>query len=158
VPVVDAIRRATPEDLATIVAHNRAMAAETEQLDLDSELAEAGARALLEDPSKGFYLLAERDRRPVGQLMITTEWSDWRNGEFWWIQSVYVRPETRRTGVYRALHDQVVTLAQTSGRVCGVRLYVARDNAVARATYGALGMAASHYDLFEVDFVLDRAD
>lgn len=139
-----------------IVAHNRAMAQETEGLDLDPSVTEAGARGLLEDPGKGFYLVAEHNERPVGQLMITTEWSDWRNGEFWWIQSVYVRPEARRTGVYRALHDHVVELARASGRVCGIRLYVARGNAAAQATYQALGMNASHYDLYEVDFVIDR--
>jgi ribosomal protein S18 acetylase RimI-like enzyme len=150
------VRRARSADLSIIVAHNRAMAQETEGLDLDPAVAEAGARGLLEDPGKGFYLVAEHNERPVGQLMITTEWSDWRNGEFWWIQSVYVRPEARRTGVYRALHDHVVELAQASGKVCGIRLYVARDNAAARATYQALGMNASHYDLYEVDFVIDR--
>lgn len=153
---LDRVRRAATEDSTVIAAHNCAMAQETEGIELDRAITEAGTRALLEDPSKGFYLLAERNGRPVGQLMITTEWSDWRNGEFWWIQSVYVRPEARRTGVYRALHDQVIELARASGRVCGVRLYVARDNAAAQATYLALGMTPSHYHLYGVDVVIDR--
>jgi len=148
------IRRASADDLALIVANNCAMARETEAVELDPQIVEAGVRALLADPGKGFYLLAERDGQTAGQLMVTTEWSDWRNAHFWWIQSVYVRPGARRTGIYRALHRCVVDLARTAGNVCGIRLYVERHNDTAQATYRALGMAASHYDLFEVDFVL----
>ncbi len=149
-----AIRQATPADAGIIAAHNRAMALETEGKDLDAARTLGGVSALLADPAKGFYLLAERGGEVVGQLMITFEWSDWRNGTFWWIQSVYVAPAARRAGVYRALHGRVLALARGDGGVCGVRLYVDRENARAQATYAALGMTPARYDLYEVDFVL----
>ena len=151
------VRPATRDDLATLVAYNRGLARETEGRELDAATLAAGVRALLEDPRKGFYLVAERAGRVVGQLMVTYEWSDWRNGTFWWIQSVYVALDARRTGVYRALYDAVITAARAAGDVCGVRLYVEKANGPARQTYRALGMAAAVYDLYEVDFVLAHA-
>ena len=150
------VRRQNWDDRDTVVAMNAAMALETEGVQLDRQRLEAGVQAVLDDPSKGFYLLAERDGRTVGQLMITKEWSDWRNGTFWWIQSVYVLPEHRRTGVYRALYDWVLSRAESLDGVCGVRLYVHHDNAIATTTYTALGMEQSAYHLFEVDFVVSR--
>ena len=135
---------------------NAAMALETEGVELDPVRLKAGVQAVLDDPSKGFYLLAERDGQTVGQLMITTEWSDWRNGTFWWIQSVYVLAAHRRTGVYRALYDWVLERAEGRDDICGVRLYVHHDNAAATATYRNLGMMQSAYHLFEVDFVVHR--
>jgi len=90
----------------------------------------------------------------VGSLLVVNEWSDWRNSTFWWIQSVYVRPDWRRKGVYRKLHDWVYEAARSRPGVCGIRLYVDRDNHAAQATYTNLGMSKSHYDLFEIDFVL----
>jgi ribosomal protein S18 acetylase RimI-like enzyme len=143
------LRVATPEDAAVLVEFNAAMARETEQKELLPEVIGAGLRALLADPVSGFYVLAEHDNRVVGSLLITKEWSDWRNGNFWWIQSVYVRPEARRRGVYRSLYRHVQELAAADPGVCGFRLYVDRDNAAAQGTYGALGMKATRYLVFE---------
>jgi predicted GNAT family acetyltransferase len=94
------------------------------------------------------------DRRLLGQLMITYEWSDWRNGAFWWIQSVYVDPAWRRKGVYRRLHDTVVETGKADNRMCGIRLYVAQDNRVAQTVYQRVGLTPSRYDVYEDDFVL----
>ncbi|MFO0546896.1 MAG: N-acetyltransferase [Polyangiaceae bacterium] len=128
------------------------MATETEGRELDRETLRRGVGALLEDPSHGFYCVAIRQGSVVGQLMVTFEWSDWRAGQFWWIQSVYVHPEHRRTGVYRALHEHVVGRARAQGGVVGVRLYVERENTRAQRTYEALGMKRAVYDMFEIDF------
>jgi ribosomal protein S18 acetylase RimI-like enzyme len=146
-----AIRDATEADLATVVAFNQRMAEETEGRRLRDDRIGAGVAAVLGDPSKGFYLIAERGGHVVGQLMVTYEWSDWRNGTFFWIQSVYVPPEARRTGVYRALYDAVNARAAARGDVCGVRLYVERDNDIARKTYEALGMRHAVYDMYETE-------
>jgi len=148
------IRHALPADIDILASNHRAMALETENKTLDVDTTLRGTRAVLEDSLKGFYLIAERDERMVGQLLVTFEWSDWRAGNFWWIQSVYVMPESRRTGIYRALHDHVIVAARNAKNVCGVRLYVDKDNQRARATYAAMGMQAAHYDIYEVDFVL----
>ncbi len=148
-----AVRLARDADVQTVAASNVAMAKETEGRALDPHAALRGARAVLADRSKGFYLIAERGGGFAGQLLVTFEWSDWRDGTFWWIQSVYVDRSARRTGVYRALYEHVLERARREG-ACGVRLYVDRDNAAARATYEALGMEPTRYDLFEVDFVL----
>jgi GNAT superfamily N-acetyltransferase len=143
------LRAASLGDLAVIADFNQAMAAQTEGKSLPRERLEAGIAAVLRDAGKGWYLLAEDDGRVVGQLMVTFEWSDWRNAPFWWIQSVYVAPESRRRGIYSALHREVVARARAAG-ACGVRLYVERDNGPARATYEHLGMSHSHYDMYEV--------
>ena len=148
------VRPATREDVEVLVGFNRAMAAETEDLELDAERLRAGTLAVLVDPARGFYQIAEIDGRAAGMLMITREWSDWRNGTFWWIQSVYVDPAFRRRGVYRAMHEHVVRDARAAADVCGVRLYVERENHRAQQTYQALGMSPSSYAMYEVDFVL----
>jgi ribosomal protein S18 acetylase RimI-like enzyme len=148
------IRLATPSDIDALAQNHRAMAFETENKTLNVDITLSGTRAVFEDPGKGFYLIAERGGRMVGQLLVTFEWSDWRSGTFWWIQSVYVLPDARRTGVYRALHDHVLAAAHQAKDVCGVRLYVDKDNQQAQATYRAMGMQAAHYDFYEVDFVL----
>jgi ribosomal protein S18 acetylase RimI-like enzyme len=152
------IRHALASDIDALAQNHRAMAFETENKTLDVDTTLAGTRAVLEDPAKGFYLIAERAGRMVGQLLVTFEWSDWRSGNFWWIQSVYVLPDARRTGVYRALHDHVLASAKNARDVCGVRLYVDKDNRHAQATYRAMGMQAAHYDIYEVDFVLGGAE
>lgn len=146
------IRRATPADADFIVASNIAMAQETEGMALPETVTRPGVAAALSDESLGFYLLAEVDGRPAGQLMITFEWSDWRNGLFWWIQSVYVRPEFRRRGVYRALHQHVADAAQSQGGVCGLRLYVEQDNATAQQVYESLAMRRTRYRMYEIEF------
>ncbi len=145
------VRPANPRDLKILVEFNSAMALETEGKHLDSDALHAGVAAVLEDGLKGFYLLAECLGNPVGQLLVTSEWSDWRNAYFWWIQSVYVMPEHRRRGVYRALDQQVRVNAKLRGNVCGVRLYVDRRNQVAQKVYSSLGMCPSHYDMYEVE-------
>jgi ribosomal protein S18 acetylase RimI-like enzyme len=146
------IRRAGPADANVLIEFNRSMARETEGKELHEATISAGVRALLENPSLGFYVVAEIDGEISGSLMITTEWSDWRNGDFWWIQSVYVRPDYRRTGIYRALYDFVKHDAAEALHVCGFRLYVERDNQIAQKTYKSLGMHETNYRLFEETF------
>ena len=150
------IRRGKASDAETIAGFNAAMALETEKLSLERPRMLEGVRAVLRDASKGFYLVAELRGRAVGQMMITYEWSDWRNGLFWWIQSVYVEPDRRRAGVYTSLHQYVVEEAQRLGDVCGIRLYVEQENEIAQAVYRGLGMQKTVYDMFEVDFVIQR--
>ena len=145
------VRPAAPSDLEVLVQFNSAMAQESEGKNLDQVALHAGVAAVLEDELKGFYLLAERRGQPVGQLLVTSEWSDWRNAYFWWIQSVYVVPEHRRRGVYRALEQQVRDQARLRGNVCGIRLYVDRQNHGAQKVYSRLGMIPSHYDMYEVE-------
>ena len=146
------IRRATTIDSEFIVDSNISMALETETLALDEEQVRPGVAAVLADASLGFYLLAEVDGHPAGQLMVTFEWSDWRNGLFWWIQSVYVRPEYRRRGVYRALHRHAAEAAQAEGGVCGLRLYVEQENTTAQQVYESLDMYRTRYQMYEVEF------
>ena len=143
------VRLATPQDAPVLVEFNAAMALETEQKELLPEVIGAGVRSLLGNPAAGFYVLAEKDDRVLGALMITKEWSDWRNGTFGWIQSVYVRPELRRQGVYKLLYRHVQELAADDPAVCGFRLYVEHENARAQATYRALGMKQTRYLVFE---------
>lgn len=144
------VRPATESDLDDLVAFNLAMAEETEGKRLDPVTLREGVRRGLEPASAARYFVATRGDRVVGALMLTEEWSDWRNGRFLWIQSVYVRPEARRTGVYRALHEAVLDEARRDPDVCGVRLYVETENGPAQATYEALGMAPCDYRMFEV--------
>ncbi|NGZ09947.1 MAG: N-acetyltransferase [Nitrospira sp. LK70] len=152
------IRPASQDDLEIIVMFNAAMALETERRQLDLATLRQGTLALLESPGYGFYILAElpEDKRykPVGQLLITYEWSDWRNGAFWWIQSVYVKPNCRGQGVFRAMHDHILVRAKADSRVCGLRLYVERENRRAQTVYQRLGLTPSAYTVFEQDFVL----
>jgi ribosomal protein S18 acetylase RimI-like enzyme len=142
------IRLATPADAGVLIEFNAAMALETEGKELLPQVIDAGVRSLLGNPAGCFYVLAEKDS-VVGSLMITKEWSDWRNGTFWWIQSVYVRPELRRQGVYRLLYRHVQELAADDPAVCGFRLYVERENGRAQATYHALGMKETRYLVLE---------
>ena len=146
------IRRAIPSDFAFIVESNITMAHETEDLSLDGAKVRAGVGAVLADSSLGFYLVAEIDGNPAGQLMVTYEWSDWRNALWWWIQSVYVRPQYRRRGVYRALHRHVAEAAYAAGGVCGLRLYVEQENTVAQQVYQSLDMYPTRYHMYEVEF------
>jgi ribosomal protein S18 acetylase RimI-like enzyme len=146
------VRRASPSDVAFLVAANRALAQETEDLRLDAAVLERGVRALFARPALGFYLVAEPAdgaAGPVASLLVTSEWSDWRAGTFWWIQSVYVVPAWRRRGVYARMHAEVQALAAQDGGVCGLRLYVERDNRAAQRTYEALGMTPTRYLMYE---------
>ena len=142
-------RLATASDAAVLTEFNAAMALETEGKQLLPEVIGAGVRSLLGRPGAGFYLVAEADEQVVGSLLVTKEWSDWRNGEFWWIQSVYVRPAWRRQGIYKRLYRHVQELAAKDPGVCGFRLYVERENRQAQSTYRALGMTETHYLVFE---------
>ena len=146
------IRRAEPADIGFIVESNIAMALETEGLALDEAIVRPGVAAVLDDDSLGFYLVAEVEGQPAGQLMVTFEWSDWRNGLWWWIQSVYVRPEFRRRGVYSALHRRVAEEARAADGICGIRLYVEQDNTTAQQVYKSLEMYPTRYHMYEVEF------
>jgi ribosomal protein S18 acetylase RimI-like enzyme len=146
------IRTASPADVADLAAWNAAMAWETEHKRLDPERLRRGVGAVLEQPQRGFYLVAEMDGTAVGGLLVTYEWSDWRCGDFWWIQSVYVVPAARRSGVFRALHAAVAERARDAGAV-GLRLYVETENARAQATYEGLGMQRCHYFMYEASLV-----
>lgn len=148
------IRQATSKDASVIVRFNALIAEETEHRVLDSERLGKGVETILSDPSKGIYFLAELDGNAIGQLMITYEWSDWRNGNFWWIQSVYVDRLHRGEGVFRSLYRHVCDLASQRADVCGLRLYVESQNERARRTYEQLGMKKARYEMYEIDFVL----
>ncbi len=143
------IRRGVHADAAVIIEFNRLLAEESEGKTLDPAVLGAGVVAGLADPRKSIYFVAEENGTAVGQLMCTTEWSDWRNGWFWWIQSVYVRPDARRRGVFRALFEHVYQEARAEANVIGLRLYVEEDNDAARETYRHMGMAATTYGVFE---------
>ena len=147
------IRAAYPREIPTLIEFNRAMARETEAKELDPVRSKLGVEAVFADPSKGLYYVALRGEELLGALLLTNEWSDWRNGVFWWIQSVYVVPAARRAGVFRALYQHVLTRARADPDVCGLRLYVEQDNRRAQEAYTKLGMQAAHYRLFELDFV-----
>jgi ribosomal protein S18 acetylase RimI-like enzyme len=152
------VRPATLEDIEFLVRGNAQLALETEDIRLDVERLRKGIQAMFEDPARGFYLIAEVAGTPAGQMMITYEWSDWRNGVFWWIQSVYTIAERRRRGVFRALYTQAEALARQTGSVCGLRLYVENQNQRAQATYRSLGMQETSYRMFEVDNVIRRQE
>jgi GNAT superfamily N-acetyltransferase len=142
------IRAARPSDAETIAEFNLRLASESEGRDLDPDTLLRGVRMLLSDPTRGQYWIAE-DGEPVGQCLVTTEWSDWTNGRYWWFQSVYVVPEWRGRKVFRALWDHVESAARGAGDVASLRLYVERDNASARAIYGKLGMEETGYLVYE---------
>ena len=142
------IRKAEPADAAHFVQFNQAMAWETESLKLDEDKIRAGVDGLFAKPQFGFYVVAEFEGKVAGGLMITYEWSDWRNKVFWWIQSVYVLPEFRGKGIYRSLYEAVKQLGREND-CCGFRLYVERTNPLAQEVYKKLGMDESHYLMFE---------
>lgn len=142
------IRQANPEDCLTIAQGNIHIARETEGIDLDPPTVREGVRLALDDPQKALYFIAEIAGECAGMLMITHEWSDWRSGDIWWIQSVYVWSGFRRRGVFRALFEHVQRAARDAGAV-GLRLYVDARNSAAIQTYASLGMDSSHYKVME---------
>jgi len=151
------IRNATRDDVPFLADCNIAMAFESEAKRLDREVLTRGIVAVFDHPERGFYLVAEGDGQAVGSLLITHEWSDWRNGGWWWIQSVYVMPDARRRGVFSAMYRDVEARGQASAGVIGLRLYVETNNSRAQATYAALGMEPAHYSLYQRSWVdLDR--
>lgn len=145
------VRQAESPDAPVIADFNLRLAEETEQLRLDPARVRAGVAAVLSDPAKGLYFVAEIDGVIAGQVMITYEWTDWRNGLIWWLQSVYVRPEWRGRGVFRALFDHLKQLARARPDVCSLRLYLHAENARARLAYERLGMKPTKYEVFEME-------
>jgi ribosomal protein S18 acetylase RimI-like enzyme len=143
------IRDANIKDHSHIVDFQMAMALETEELILEQNTLSKGVKAVLEDPSKARYFIAEGEGKPAGMLMITTEWSDWRNRWVWWIQSVYILPECRKMGIYKILYEHVKRIVSNSDSIGGIRLYVDRRNTRAQAVYTNLGMNGDHYATFE---------
>jgi ribosomal protein S18 acetylase RimI-like enzyme len=142
-------RSATAADAGAITRFQIAMAQETECLALDAEICARGVRAVFAEPALGRYFVAERDGAVAGSLMITYEWSDWRNGVVWWIQSVYIEPAERRKGVYAGLYEHVRDLLRSDPSVSGIRLYVDERNTLAQNVYRRLGMNGEHYRVFE---------
>ena len=143
------VRMAMVSDRDAFVRFNRAMALETESKELNEKLVGPGVAAVFDHPARGFYVVAQCADDIVAALMVTFEWSDWRNASFWWIQSVYVVPRFRRRGLYRRLYDFVRDRARSEGGVCGFRLYVEKNNITAQRVYEALGMSASDYLMYE---------
>lgn len=143
------IRIAQTKDADSIAAFNQAMAFETEGKRLADETISNGVAAVFDDPKKGFYVVAENDGRLAGCLMVTYEWSDWRNAWFWWIQSVYILPEARGQRIYSQLYDFLKTRAKSEGNVCGFRLYAETENRHAQTVYEKVGMHAPRYVMFE---------
>jgi GNAT superfamily N-acetyltransferase len=143
------IRLAASQDAPALVEFNQAMALETEGKQLDPQILASGVESVFHDEKKGFYVVAEEDGRIVGGLMITYEWSDWRDRWFWWIQSVYILPDFRGRGIYRLLYDFIKEAAGEKKDVAGFRLYVEKENSNARQVYEKLGMETSHYLMYE---------
>ncbi|MEK7485697.1 MAG: GNAT family N-acetyltransferase [Planctomycetota bacterium] len=146
------IRHAEEKDLDTLTQFNIELAKETEGKELSLKSISSGIQAILKNAEYGFYLVLEKNRKVVGCLMITTEWSDWRNGFFWWIQSVYVPPDFRRQGIFKALYQRIQTMAKDHPNVCGLRLYVDRENHKAQETYHRMGMEETNYVSYEEEF------
>jgi GNAT superfamily N-acetyltransferase len=142
------IRKAIPEDAQVIIDFQQKMAWETEEFALVPEIVTSGVNAVFTDASRGQYWVAEADNHILASLLITYEWSDWRNSNVWWFQSVYVLPEWRRKGIFRAMYLQIKHEAEKKG-VAGLRLYVETNNTRAQITYKALGMQSEHYRMYE---------
>ncbi|MCK9628124.1 MAG: GNAT family N-acetyltransferase [Bacteroidales bacterium] len=147
--MIPTIRKATTGDISQIVDFQMNMALETERLELNRDTLTAGVTNVIEGEKGAAYYLAETNGTLAGMLMITLEWSDWRNGWVWWIQSVYIRPEFRGKGLYRQLYSHIVTLAEESDDVTGIRLYVDKTNTNAQKVYKSLGMNGDHYLVYE---------
>ena len=143
------IRKATIKDAETIIIFNANLADETEGINLNRDKLIDGVYAILGDKTKGCYYLYEDNNRVVGQLMITYEWSDWRCAYFWWIQSVYVHPDYRKKGIFKKLYNYIKEMIKNDPTVCGIRLYVEKENAPALNTYQKLGMKENQYKFYE---------
>jgi GNAT superfamily N-acetyltransferase len=144
------IREASEKDIEIIVEYNYNLAKETEHIELDRNVVYKGVEKVIKDRSKGIYFLFEAEGRVVGQLLITKEWSDWRDGEFWWVQSVYVHKDYRKNNVFKALYHHVEDIVLKDEKLCGLRLYVEKDNVTAQNTYRSLGMEETYYKLYEM--------
>jgi ribosomal protein S18 acetylase RimI-like enzyme len=143
------IRKGLPKDNLAISKFQEKMALETENMILASDIVIKGVISVLESEDKGFYLVALKNEVIIGSLLITYEWSDWRNGWFYWIQSVYVDASFRRQGVYKTMYGKILEICNTSTNCCGIRLYVEQENTVAINTYKNLGMEKTNYHMYE---------
>lgn len=151
------IRPALTSDAPLIAEFQCAMASETEDLPLDPAIVQQGVAAVFQDPGRGKYLVAEAEGEVVASLLLTYEWSDWRNSNMWYIQSVYVTPQYRRRGAFRQMYQQVVQEARKQGVKC-IRLYVETDNRRAQTTYQTLGMQRLPYFMYQQDLANDPSD
>ena len=142
-------RLATKEDHTTIVEFQLQMAWETEKLKLDAKTCCQGVAEIFESPHRGTYFVAEKDGKVIGSLLIIPEWSDWRNGEVWWIHSVFVIPSERGKGIFSAFYQFIQTRCHNEKNVRGLRLYVEKNNIKAQSVYRKVGMTNHHYDLYE---------
>ncbi|MBA3564477.1 MAG: GNAT family N-acetyltransferase [Gammaproteobacteria bacterium] len=146
------IRQATVADVEIVAEYNARLAEETERTQLDGQRLRRGVTAILSDSAKGLYFLAEVDGRAIGQISVTYEWSDWRNGNFWWLQSVYIEAAFRGSGVLKCLFRHLIDLSEVNSSICGLRLYVDKENDPARAVYRRLGFEPAHYTMMELAF------
>lgn len=142
------IRKANRHDSDAIIGFQQKMAWETENLTLDRAVLDKGVAAVFENPGRGQYYVAENEGTVIASLLITYEWSDWRNSDVWWFQSVYVLPDYRRSGVFRQMYLYIKEEGEKQG-IAGLRLYVESNNKRAMATYEALGMHSEHYTMYE---------
>lgn len=142
------IRKAIPSDASAIIGFQQKMAWETEQMVLVDEIITKGVETVFKEPSRGQYYVAEADGKVIASLLITYEWSDWRNSNVWWVQSVYVLPRFRRQGIFRSMYDFIMKEADKH-YVAGLRLYVETNNSAAQKTYESLGMKSEHYRMYE---------
>lgn len=143
------IRRAGQKDGETIARFQQQMAYETEGVSLESDTLSSGVQAVLDDTHKGVYYVAEADDRVIASLLITYEWSEWRNGQVWWIQSVYVEKDFRGSGIFSQLYAYIQSLAENDAEVRGIRLYVDNTNTAAQKVYSRMGMNGDHYKVYE---------
>jgi GNAT superfamily N-acetyltransferase len=156
VPNEIVVREAGQDDAGIITVNNAAMALETEGKRLDPIKGRSGVDALLSDRSKGFYLVAESEGRVVGQCMVTFEWSDWRDGTFWWVQSVFVNPAMRRKGVFSSIFEFLLERADMTKGVVGLRLYVEQSNSLGKSVYKKLGLMHTQYEMWETEFTVGK--
>ena len=145
------VRKANINDVNKIAEYNYNLAFETEDKKLNMEVLTKGVTALLKDENKGVYHVCEIDGNIVGQIMYTFEWSDWRNETFLWIQSVYVDKNYRGKGVFKTLYNHIKNICDKDKNICGIRLYVERENYVAQKTYKSLGMEECNYYMYEYE-------
>lgn len=145
------IRRATLDDVSVIAEYNYNLAFETENKKLNMEILKKGVKNLIQDENKGVYYICEINGKIIGQIMYTFEWSDWRNGTFLWVQSVYVNKDYRGNGIFKALYNHIKSICDNDNNICGIRLYVERENCVAQKTYSSLGMKECNYYMYEYE-------
>lgn len=143
------VREAFRSDIPTIIDFQLKMALETENLILDKDTITNGVKAVFEDPNKGKYFIVEEAEETISSMLITYEWSDWRNATVVWLQSVYVLTEYRRKGVFKVMYDHIKNIVKEEGEYKGIRLYVDQSNVNAQKTYKAMGMTAEHYSMYE---------